>query len=1194
MLLLLLSLTACDPSKTQEISDSNNTVVAGCDEDGDGFCEAEGDCNEGDASVYPGATETCNNLDDNCNGTIDDGALTTFYNDSDGDGYGDPENSISACELPTGYVTNDTDCDDSQARSFPGNPEVCDGLDNNCDLQADEGVGTLWYADADGDGYGDPLTPSYYCTTPPNASQNGDDCDDSAATAFPGNLETCDLLDNNCDGRTDEGVQNTYYVDTDGDGYGSTNLTQAACVAPAGYVSNTTDCNDTQNTIYPGATEYCNQLDDDCDGSIDETGIDASIWYIDQDGDGYGSGTSTQAACNQPNGYAATSTDCDDRDATVYPLATETCDNQDNNCDGVADEGVQQTFYADLDLDTYGDPTRTIAACSAPYGYTSNHTDCNDTRASTYPGAPEYCNSFDDDCDGQIDEAGAVDATTWYIDNDNDGVGSTTSTQTSCNQPAGYAASSNDCNDSNPAISPNAAELCNSIDDDCDTLIDEANASDATTWYRDSDGDGYGLSTSSQRGCSQPVGYVANSTDCNDGSAVIHPGASELCDTIDQDCDGDTRDPESTDALRWYQDNDADGYGNPNSSTLACTVPYGYAGNSTDCNDNDAAISPNDLELCNGVDDDCDGQTDEADAFNAYTWYRDVDGDGYGISSNTQRGCNQPAGYVASGSDCNDSNTTIHPNAAEYCDTTDQDCDGETYDYDSVDAFVWYSDSDGDGFGDPAGTTTTGCTQPAGYTDNTNDCDDTDGTVYPESHEIEVPGDGIDQDCDGQDVCYDLNCDGWPDVVIANEYDGSVFTIDSYVYWGSGTGYSSSNRLSLPTKGAYRVKVEDINNDGWQDVLFIDYNDGNASADSYLYWGSINGLSTSNRTAMATIGALDACIDDLDGDGYKDIVFAGYYSGTSYSVNSYLYWGSASGYSSTDRSSLPTIGARSCATSDLDGDGLKEVVFSGYNGGSTTGTNYIYWASSAGYSTADRTTLSTGRSAHVYVDDIDEDGYPDILLPVYYDGDYNTNSEIFWGNGSTYSTANHTQLSSVGVWSAAIVDVDLDGHKDIAFSSVYSGSTYTSTSNAKLWYGSTNGFSSANRTSLDSRGSYMVSSYDTNLDGYPELIMGSYREGTGTDYVTTAYDYVNTAGTFSTGSRTSFSVTGNSEHAVGDLNNDGYPEIVFINRYSGSTFNTNSTIYWGASTGYSSSNTTSLPTSGPWGAPVIVGAYDQR
>jgi len=148
--------------------------------------------------------EVCNGLDDDCNGIIDDGATgdNTFYRDYDGDGYGDPNNSLfGSCPIPYGYVFNALDCDDTNYYTHPNASEYCNGIDDNCNGIIDEGVAPIWYADTDGDGYGDPNTTQYACNQPQGFVYSGGDCDDTNAYIHPGALEDCtNLIDENCDG----------------------------------------------------------------------------------------------------------------------------------------------------------------------------------------------------------------------------------------------------------------------------------------------------------------------------------------------------------------------------------------------------------------------------------------------------------------------------------------------------------------------------------------------------------------------------------------------------------------------------------------------------------------------------------------------------------------------------------------------------------------------------------------------------------------------------------------------------------------------------------------------------------------------------------------------------------------------------------------------------------------------------------
>ncbi len=394
----------------------------------------------------------------------DTGALSS--RDADGDGF-----------------TADEDCDDDDATINAGATEVCDGIDNDCDGEVDEGVSDTWYIDEDGDGYGDPDQPVSACSQPAGTASAASDCDDSDPAISPVAIERCDGIDNDCDGNIDEEVQSTWYADADGDGFGDPDAALDDCDPPAGHVADTGDCDDSNIDVNPDATEICNGVDDDCDGDID--GVDAADvrpWYADADGDGFGDPDASTLACDPPSGTVTDATDCDDGDFDVNPDATEICNSIDDDCDAAVDDADP-----DLDLAT---------------------------------------------------------ASTWYDDGDSDGYGDAASPRSACLQPSGTVTDATDCDDGAAAVNPGATEICNSIDDDCDAAVDDADPDldlgTAGTWYDDGDGDGYGDAASPQTACLQPSGVVSDDSDCDDGDAAVHPGATEVCNGGDDDCDGTT------------------------------------------------------------------------------------------------------------------------------------------------------------------------------------------------------------------------------------------------------------------------------------------------------------------------------------------------------------------------------------------------------------------------------------------------------------------------------------------------------------------------------------------------------------------------------------------------------------------------------------------------------------------------------
>ncbi|MBT8270566.1 MAG: hypothetical protein KJO25_00840, partial [Bacteroidia bacterium] len=165
----------------------------------------------------------------------------------------------------------------------------------------------------------------------------------------------------------------------------------------------------------------------------------------------------------------------------INPGATEICDGIDNNCDGNIDEGVTNTYYADTDNDTFGDPGNTVQACSAPAGYVSDNSDCDDSNNAVYPGAPELCDGLDNDCNALVDDT--LTFTTYYADTDNDGYGDAFNTVSTCDgAPAGYVLDGTDCDDTSNAVHPGATEILdNGIDEDCNGFDESTLSSDDST-----------------------------------------------------------------------------------------------------------------------------------------------------------------------------------------------------------------------------------------------------------------------------------------------------------------------------------------------------------------------------------------------------------------------------------------------------------------------------------------------------------------------------------------------------------------------------------------------------------------------------------------------------------------------------------------------------------------------------------------
>ena len=239
---LALPLLACGDK------DEDDELV---DEDGDGVAEDE-DCDDGDPERFPGNTEVCDSVDNDCDGEIDEDLLVTVYEDGDGDGWGSEVEVGEACEAADGQSVETGDCDDARDDVYPGadEPDCTDPTDYNCD-------GEVEYADSDGDGWAD-------C----------EDCSPDSAEDYPGADELCDGVDNDCDGETDEDDAVdalTWYADLDEDGFGDPDNTALSCEQPSGFTDDASDCDDDDASVNPGAEELCDAVDTDCDGTVGET-----------------------------------------------------------------------------------------------------------------------------------------------------------------------------------------------------------------------------------------------------------------------------------------------------------------------------------------------------------------------------------------------------------------------------------------------------------------------------------------------------------------------------------------------------------------------------------------------------------------------------------------------------------------------------------------------------------------------------------------------------------------------------------------------------------------------------------------------------------------------------------------------------------------------------------------------------------
>jgi len=885
------------------------------------------------------------------------------------------------------------------------------------------------------------------------------------------------------------------------------------------------DCDDADAGIHPGAAERCDGLDQDCDGLVDDAALDAPDWYPDADADGHGDAFGATPACDPVPGYLDAGDDCDDSDAAVFPGADERCNERDDNCDGVADEGVptdSPTWYGDADTDGYGDATEAVVSCPAPDGYVADATDCDDRAADVSPAGVETCDGRDEDCDGVVDDA-ASDGTEAWLDADGDGWGDPVTAARWCpsTRPPDVVDRAGDCDDADAAVSPDALETCDAADEDCDGVVDD-DPVDPSVWYRDADGDGAGDEAGVAFACDAPAGFVASAGDCDDADPAL---VTRL----------------------WYADADADGYGDPGSSETACGAPDGFVSDATDCDDTNGTVSPSASERCGGADENCDGAVDEDTAVDAGTWYADADADGHGDPAVSAAACAALPGFVASAADCDDTDS-------------------------AVSIVTWYADADADGYGAAASPVEV-CAAPVGFVAADGDCDDTNPLAAP--GRPEVCDDGADNDCDGTDNgCVrggdlalasvyhariaggpsyarvghavaqvgDVDGDGVADFVVGAEAIG-----EAWLYAGGATGDLDAFDTAAAVYGTAAqgwgsavAGLGDFDGDGIGDVAVgAPDSAGGAAAVILGPWTTDlpeadAPLHVRGGSAGDSLGGAVAGAGDLDGDGLRDLLIGDTTAdGVLANAGAVLvvYGGAASGELGLDTADGVIYGPHAYAgmgrslagVGDVDGDGLDDVLIGGSldrTVATSAGAAYLFLGPVSGASTtAGATATFLGEASTNFAGasvasagDIDGDGTIALLVgATHYDGGGADAGAAYLLRGPFGGVTSLADAAAVLVGAtrgeqaggavAGVGDLNADGFADIAVGASLSRDAGIGAGGVYVLYGPTFASGSLGLADLFLYGTaasyagYALSGVptggDLTGDGVPDLLLGA-------------------------------------------------------------------------------------------------------
>ena len=439
----------------------------------------------------------------------------------------------------------------------------------------------------------------------------------------------------------------------------------------------------------------------------------------------------------------------------------------------------------------------------------------------------------------------------------------------------------------------------------------------------------------------------------------------------------------------------------------------------------------------------------------------------------------------------------------------------------------------------------------------------------------------------------DFNNDGYLDLFVANDHD-SIEGADVLVYWGTSQGPRSllppladqlpklkllnevqqrrNGALRLPSDGGGRSILADLNNDGYEEIIFCNFKHNyTIYSNALIYWNSPEGFRADRRTELPTLLPGGVVAADFNQDGFVDLAFAnrgnfewlpdipphGH-------LESYVYWNGPTGFDVRRRTSLPASTAVDCAAEDINHDGYPELMF--VNNNRQEKSVYLYWGGADGFSVDRRTSWKSHDPVSIRIADLDGDHEMDLALL-----HKNNQLELFYGNGQGFEMTPRVVLPTVKALQCAVGDLNMDGMPELVVANQHTESF--------IYWGSQQGFSATRRTALPSLQATDVTLADFNHDGRTDIVFSNTSDGKTHDV--NSYIYWNGPDGFSAASRKEVLGFSPDSANAGDLNHDGHQDLVLVSHISGGATAPPLQVYWGNSRHhYSPSSMASLPNTG--------------